>query len=66
MDWGKVSTARCLCRSGEAFVALLALPNDDVTAQDFVAFYCDGTFGKGAMLQLACLLLACLLASLLA
>eukprot|EP00045_Choanoeca_perplexa_P010924 m.113597 g.113597 ORF g.113597 m.113597 type:complete len:304 (+) comp15446_c0_seq31:1240-2151(+) len=32
-------------QNGEAFVALLALPNDDVTAQDFVAFYCDGSFG---------------------
>lgn len=27
------------------FVALLALPGDDVTPDDFVAFYCDGTFG---------------------
>jgi len=27
------------------FVALLALPGDDVCPQDFVAFYCDGTFG---------------------
>lgn len=27
------------------FVALLALPGDDVTPDDFVAFYCDGSFG---------------------
>ena len=27
------------------FVALLALPKDDVTPGDFVAFYCDGSFG---------------------
>lgn len=27
------------------FVALLALPGDDVQPQDFVAFYCDGSFG---------------------
>jgi ureidoglycolate hydrolase len=32
-------------RNGEPFVALLALPGDDVKPQDFVAFYCDGTFG---------------------
>ncbi|HIM29484.1 MAG TPA: ureidoglycolate hydrolase [Planctomycetes bacterium] len=30
---------------GQPFVALLARPGDDVTPQDFVAFYCDGTFG---------------------
>jgi ureidoglycolate lyase len=32
-------------RNGDPFVALLALPGDDITPQDFVAFYCDGTFG---------------------
>jgi hypothetical protein len=32
-------------REGVPFVALLALPGDDVTPDDFVAFYCDGTFG---------------------
>lgn len=30
---------------GEAFVALLAKPGDDITPKDFVAFYCDGSFG---------------------
>lgn len=28
-----------------AFVLLLAKPGDDVQPQDFVAFYCDGSFG---------------------
>jgi ureidoglycolate lyase/seryl-tRNA synthetase len=28
-----------------AFVALLAKPGDGVTPDDFVAFYCDGSFG---------------------
>lgn len=32
-------------RDGAAFIALLALPGDDVTPEDFVAFYCDGSFG---------------------
>ena len=32
-------------RAGQPFVAPLALPGDDVTPQDFVAFYCDGSFG---------------------
>lgn len=32
-------------RDGGAFVALLAKPGDDVSPQDFVAFYCDGSFG---------------------
>lgn len=32
-------------RAGAAFVALLAMPGDDVTPEDFVAFYCDGTTG---------------------
>jgi ureidoglycolate lyase len=32
-------------RDGVAFVALLARPGDDVGPGDFVAFYCDGTFG---------------------
>lgn len=32
-------------RDGASFVALLALPGDDVTPQDFVAFHCDGSFG---------------------
>ncbi len=32
-------------RDGRPFVALLALPGDDITPQDFVAFYCDGSFG---------------------
>lgn len=27
------------------FVLLLALPGDDITPQDFTAFYCDGSFG---------------------
>lgn len=27
------------------FVALLALPGDDIRPDDFVAFYCDGSFG---------------------
>ncbi len=30
---------------GEPFVALLALPGDDIKPEDFVAFYFDGTFG---------------------
>jgi ureidoglycolate lyase/seryl-tRNA synthetase len=30
---------------GAAFVALLAKPGDDVTPNDFVAFYCNGSFG---------------------
>jgi hypothetical protein len=32
-------------RDGAAFVALLAKPGDDVAPEDFVAFYCDGSFG---------------------
>jgi ureidoglycolate lyase len=32
-------------RHQSPFVALLALPGDDVTADDFVAFYCNGRFG---------------------
>jgi ureidoglycolate lyase/seryl-tRNA synthetase len=32
-------------RDRAAFVALLAKPGDDVTPEDFVAFYCDGRFG---------------------
>jgi ureidoglycolate lyase/seryl-tRNA synthetase len=32
-------------REGAAYVALLARPGDDVTPEDFVAFYCDGSFG---------------------
>ena len=32
-------------RNGVPFVALLALPGDDITPSDFVAFYCDGSFG---------------------
>lgn len=32
-------------RDGAAFVALLARPGDDVRPEDFVAFYCDGSFG---------------------
>ncbi len=32
-------------RDGAPFVALLAKPGDDVTLEDFVAFYCDGSFG---------------------
>ena len=32
-------------KNGEEFVALLALPGDDVRPEDFVAFYCDGRFG---------------------
>ena len=30
---------------GAAFVALLAKPGDDIRPEDFVAFYCDGSFG---------------------
>ena len=32
-------------RDGASFVALLARPGDDVRPQDFVAFFCDGSFG---------------------
>lgn len=32
-------------RGGVPFVALLALPGDDVRPEDFVAFYCRGDFG---------------------
>jgi ureidoglycolate lyase len=32
-------------RNRAAFVALLAKPGDDVRPEDFVAFYCDGSFG---------------------
>ena len=32
-------------RDGAAFVALLGKPGDGVTPDDFVAFYCDGSFG---------------------
>ena len=32
-------------RDGVGFVALLARPGDDVQPEDFVAFYCDGSFG---------------------
>jgi len=32
-------------RAGAAFVALLAKPGDDIEPRDFVAFYCDGSFG---------------------
>ena len=32
-------------RDRAAFVALLAMPGDDVKPEDFVAFYCDGSFG---------------------
>ncbi len=32
-------------REAKAFVALLALPGDDITPQDFRAFYFDGSFG---------------------
>lgn len=32
-------------KNKDPFVAVLALPGDDVTLQDFVAFYCDGSFG---------------------
>ena len=31
--------------NGDSFVALLALPGDDVTPRDFVAFYFDGSCG---------------------
>ena len=30
---------------GTPFVALLALPGDDISPLDFIAFYCDGSFG---------------------
>ncbi|XP_021354447.1 uncharacterized protein LOC110450957 [Mizuhopecten yessoensis] len=32
-------------QNGDAFVALLALPGDDIKPEDFVAFYFDGSFG---------------------
>jgi hypothetical protein len=32
-------------RDAAPFVALLARPGDDVRPDDFVAFYCDGSFG---------------------
>ncbi len=32
-------------RQGASFVALLALPGDDVKPEDFVAFFCPGDFG---------------------
>ncbi len=32
-------------RAGAAFVALLARPGDEVRPEDFVALYCDGSFG---------------------
>jgi ureidoglycolate lyase len=32
-------------RECAAFVALLARPGDDVRPEDFVAFYCDGSYG---------------------
>ncbi|XP_021354445.1 uncharacterized protein LOC110450955 isoform X2 [Mizuhopecten yessoensis] len=32
-------------QNGDAFVALLALPGDDVKPEDFLAFYFDGSFG---------------------
>lgn len=32
-------------RNNEPFVALLALPKDDIKPEDFVAFYCPGNFG---------------------
>ncbi len=32
-------------RNGEAYVALLARPGDDIAPDDFTAFYCDGSFG---------------------
>lgn len=32
-------------RNNEPFVALLALPGDDITPDSFTAFYCDGSFG---------------------
>ena len=32
-------------RGGAAFVAMLARPGDDIEPDDFVAFYCDGSFG---------------------
>jgi len=31
--------------TGQPYVVLLAPPGDDVGAADFVAFYCDGSFG---------------------
>ncbi len=32
-------------REGQPFIALLALPGDDIKPEDFIAFYCDGSFG---------------------
>lgn len=31
--------------SGQPFVTALALPGDDIKLEDWVAFYCDGSFG---------------------
>jgi hypothetical protein len=32
-------------RNRQPFVALLAKPGDDITPNDFIAYYCDGSFG---------------------
>ena len=32
-------------RDGASFVALLAKPGDNVRPEDFIAFFCDGSFG---------------------
>lgn len=32
-------------KNNDPFVAVLALPGDDIKLKDFVAFYCDGSFG---------------------
>lgn len=32
-------------KNGDSFVAVLALPGDDLAIDDFVAFDCDGSFG---------------------
>jgi len=32
-------------KNNDPYVAVLALPNENVQLKDFVAFYCDGSFG---------------------
>lgn len=32
-------------KNGNEFIAVLALPGDDLRLESFVAFYCDGSFG---------------------
>ena len=54
-DWSKIYTTEAnyhpdgsqifFPRNRTPFVALLALPGDDIRPDDFVAFACDGSFG---------------------